>query len=123
MSRRLLALERISWSEKKKAKVAEVMVDETMLSKESSLETDNNGTTKVVGYLVKQLPWESERLRRYKNDLDENYRSSLTERAKDRLLPRNVAFQESKRPAQCSLSDWTQRSVNLHNGDVAETSG
>ena len=118
----MLALERISWSKKKKAKVAEVMVDETMSSEESSLETDNDGTTKVVGYLVKQLPWESERLRRYKNDLDENYQSSLTQRAKDRLLPQNVAFQESTRPAPCSLPDWTQRSLNLHNGDVAETS-
>ena len=96
------------------------MVDETMLSKESSLETDDNGKTKVVGHLVKHLPWESER---YKNYLDENYQSFLNQQAKDRLLPRNVAFQESTGLAACLLTDWTKRSVNLHNVYVAETSG
>ena len=93
----------MSWSKKKKAKVAEVMVDETMLSEESSLKTDDNGKTKVVGYLVKHLPWE--RLNRYKNDLDENYQSFLNQQAKDRLLPRNVAFQESTGLAPCLLAN------------------
>lgn len=60
LSRRTLALE-------KKGQVAEVLTEDRMSTEESSNENDQ------LSYVVKTIPWESEKLRKRKKVLDKTH--------------------------------------------------
>ena len=75
---------------------------DAMSSEESSYEDGE-----LVGYSVKRLSWENRLLRKTKKKLDKAYNNSLTKRAKDRILPRNVAEEFSQRqPPAEGLPEW-----------------
>ena len=87
----------VKWCDaREKGSAAEVLLLEAMSSEESSYE-DGEGEPKLVGYSVKRLSWESRSLRKTKKKLGKAYNNSLTKRARDRILPRNVAKELSQR--------------------------
>ena len=59
-----------------------------MSNEESCWEEDENGRMKVVGYKVKRLSWESRKLKKIKDLLDNAVKERQTQRARDRTLPR-----------------------------------
>jgi len=101
-------LENIDWNADKKRRVAEVLVPETMSSEESSYESDGEGRQKVTHYKVKTLTWEGERLKRAKKALDKIYRKKLSQRARDRILPREKsdALSLSTRTMPDNFPEW-----------------
>lgn len=107
LTRRTAALEMVKWRDaREKGSAAEVLLLDAMSSEESSYE-DGEGEQKLVGYSVKRLSWESRLLRKTKKKLDKAYNNSLTKRAKDRILPRNVAEEFSQRqPPAEGLPEW-----------------
>ena len=104
----MLALEKINWSKRKLARVAQVLVDNAMSSEESCVEDTEDGLKKTVGYAIKKLPWESERFTKAKHVLDEKYLAKLPQRSKDRLLPRHVAEERSTRSVPDDFPKWAQ---------------
>lgn len=106
LSRRLLSLERVNWTKKKKARVAACLVDEAMSSEESCLEDDGHGKMRLVKYKVKPLSWESQRLSKAKKSLDDVYHDNMSKRAKDRLLPRVTTPVKVNRPVPEKFPTW-----------------
>jgi len=108
LSKRRAALEMMNgWNVEKKGKVTEILQDATMSSEDSDMETDDQGRQRLTGYRVKKLPWESNKLKKIKKKLDRAYCSSLTRRARDRVLPRREAAR-SQRAAPDNLPDWAK---------------
>ncbi|CAB4033220.1 Hypothetical predicted protein, partial [Paramuricea clavata] len=110
LTRRTLAMEKADISTRKRGKVAEVLVEEAMSSEESCVEEDESGKTKIVGYKIKRLSWESRKLRKVKVFLDKTMRESQTQRARDRALPRTHHEQESSRLPLKDFPDWAIQS-------------
>lgn len=106
MTRRTIALEKVKWSKKKIARLAQVLMDEAMSSEDSCAEEGENGNMKVTGYKIRRLSWESQRFTRAKKELDESYKSCLSQRAKDRLLPRTVHCDQATKPAPEKFPKW-----------------
>ena len=85
-----MSLEKVNWTKKKNARVAECLVDEAMSSEESCLEDDGHGKIKLVKYKVKSLAWESERFSKAKKSLKDVYHDNMSKRANNRLLSRQT---------------------------------
>ena len=99
-------MEKLSLSTKKKGRAAEILVDEAMSSEESCTEEDENGRMKVVGYKVKRLSWESRKLRKIKDLLDNAVKERQTQRARDRALPRTDHEEKSLKLPPKDFPDW-----------------
>lgn len=82
-----------------------------MSSEESCMESDGEGGFTVIKYKVKRLAWESERLKKRKQALDKVYKETLSKRAKDRVLPREISNELSTRPMPDNLPEW----AHMHN--------
>ena len=101
-----LALEKVELSTKKRGMAAEILLEEVMSSEESCVEEDKNGRTKVVVYKVKQLSWESRKLKRIKQGLDKASKEGQTKRAQDRALPRVEHTEQSTTLPPEDLPEW-----------------
>ena len=78
LSRRTLALEKVTtWNKEKKGQVAEVLTEDYMSTEESSNEDDQ------LSYIVKRIPWESEKLRKRKRVLDKTHGKTQSKRVQD----------------------------------------
>ena len=89
--------------------MAEVLKEDYMSSEDSCLESDGEGATgKATKYSIRKLSWEGERLSRAKRALDKVYSSSLSKRAKDRILPREESDELSTRPVPDNAPQWVQ---------------
>ena len=106
LTKRTLALEKAELSTKKRGMAAEILLEQAMSSEESCVEEDENGKTKVVGYKVKRLSWESGKLRRIKQGLDKASKEGQTKRARDRALPRVEHEEKSTRLPPEDFPEW-----------------
>ena len=89
----------MNWTTKKVSCVAQPLVEEAMPSEESCTDEQENGTKKVVGYTTVKLPWESQRFIKVKQDLDNKYLTSLSQRSKDTGIPQKSFTEKvSSRP-------------------------
>ena len=61
---------------------------------------------KVVGYKVKRLSWESRKLKKIKDLLDNAVKERQTQRARDRTLPRTDQEEKSLKLPPKDLPDW-----------------
>ena len=55
----------------------EVLVMETMSSKDSFYKADEDGKEALTSYKIKKLPWESTALRKIKKQLDKKYNKRI----------------------------------------------
>ena len=107
LGRRILAVQKMNWTTNKVSRVAQALVERAMSSEESCTEEQENGTKKVVGYTTIKLPWESERFAKAKRDLDNKYRAGLSQRSKDRVIPRKSSTEKvSSRPMPEGFPAW-----------------
>jgi hypothetical protein len=106
LTRRNLALERVDWDERKKAEASRILRSDAMSSEESTYEDDEQGHFKVVGYKIKGLSWEIPKLKKMKRKLDKIYKKTLTQRAKDRILPRVDGIRPSGRLLPDNMPEW-----------------
>ena len=97
----------VKWADQhEKGKAAEILVVDAMSSEESCYENDDNGNSKVVKYAVKRLSWQSRQLRKMIKKLDKAYKKKLTKRAKERILPRTEAKENSDRKPPNEFPQW-----------------
>ena len=76
-------MERVTnWNKDKKGKVAEVLTEDYMSTEESSNEDDQ------LTYIIKTIPWESERLRKRKKILDKTHGKTQSKRSRQRFVKR-----------------------------------
>lgn len=99
-------MEKVELNTKKRGRAAEILVEEAMSSEESSVEEDENGRRKVIGYKVKRLSWESSKLKSIKAFLDKAMSESQTQRARDRALPRTDHAEQSSRFPPKNFPSW-----------------
>ena len=77
-----------------------------MSNEESCVEEDENGRMKVVGYKVKRLSWESRKLKKIKDLLDNAVKERQTQRARDRTLLRTDQEEKSLKLPPKDFLDW-----------------
>ena len=94
------------WDVHKKGQAAEALLEDAMSSEESEFEEQEGGRRKLIGYKVKHFAWESSKLKKIKGKLDRAYRRSLTRRALDRVLPRNISDTLSDREPPNEIPQW-----------------
>ena len=78
---------------------------ETMSSRDSSYEADEDGKETLTSYKIKKLSWESSALRKIKKRLDKKYNKKLSKRACDKIVPRTVAKEPSERDPP-EIPEW-----------------
>ncbi|CAB4035297.1 Hypothetical predicted protein [Paramuricea clavata] len=92
----------VDWSQRRVAKVADVLRMDFMSSEESEVEEE---TLKVKRYNVRRFAWESRELRRLKKKLDQRHQDSLPGLSKRVFIPREQGELSNKpKPANCP--DW-----------------
>jgi len=96
----------MDWDIHKKGPAAEILQYATMSSDESDFEIDGDGNSRVIGYTVKHLSWESDRVKKVKRRLDRAYARRLSRRARERVLPRRDAPILSNRSPPENLPGW-----------------
>ena len=107
LENRLLALEKVNWSESTKEEVRAVMLPEYTSSDQSQLSEDSSEDEPVVcRYLKKRLPWEQSRLTRAKSELDRVYLKSIKKRNRMARLPREPHTEVSSRPIPSEPQSW-----------------
>ncbi|XP_068710422.1 uncharacterized protein [Montipora foliosa] len=110
IQRRLASLRKMPWSEEKKAMLEGVIKSPTYTSSdESDFSEDENGESRVAGYLVKRLPWERSALTKAKKALDDNYIRSLNPRARVNLMRRDAHQRFSARHLPPNGPEWAVR--------------
>jgi hypothetical protein len=63
---------------------------------------------KLVGYKIKHLAWESNKLKKIKKSLTVHMDGPLPRELSDRILPRTDAHQQSERTAPVgTITQWT----------------
>ena len=77
-----------------------------MSNEESCAGEDENGRMKVVGYKVKRLSWESRKLKKIKDLLDNAVKERQTQRARDRTLPGTDQEEKSLKLPPEDFPDW-----------------
>ena len=96
----------VTWADNhQKGRAAEVLLMETMSSEDSCYEADEDGKEALTSYKIKKLPWESTALRKIKKQLDKKYNKRLSKRARDRIVPRTVAKEQSERDPP-EIPEW-----------------
>jgi hypothetical protein len=75
----------VDWSQRKVAKVADVLRMEYMSSDESEVDEE---TRRVKRYVVRSFSWESRELKRAKKKLDRSHQDSLPGLSKRVFIPR-----------------------------------
>ena len=75
----------VDWSQRKVAKVADVLRMEYMSSDESEIDEE---TRRVKRYVVRGFSWESRELKRAKKKLDRSHQDSLPALSKQVFIPR-----------------------------------
>ncbi|CAH1778511.1 unnamed protein product [Owenia fusiformis] len=93
------------WSEAKKERVKSILLDEFISSDESDVEGEQNGKARLK--TARKLTWESQRLRKYKNEFDTAYLKTLSKAAKKTFcIPtRNDAVRSSRTPQE-NAPEW-----------------
>ena len=84
-----------------KGEVAEVLTEQFMSSEESENEEDDQ-----VIYVVKTIPWESEKLEKRKKRLDKEYNKTQTKCQNKRSVKRVRREGVSSRPKPEDCPDW-----------------
>ena len=97
--RRTTALDKSKWNKKRKGEMAEVLTEAYMSSEDS--EYDESG--KLLNYNVKDLAWESPKLKKRKKLLDKLYNKSQSQRSQNRLVKRvrDKTFSIHPKPDDC----------------------
>ena len=102
LTRRTIALEHVKkWDQNEKGEVAEVLTEQFMSSEESENEEDD----KVI-YVVKTIPWESEKLKKRKKRLDKEYNKTQTKCQNKRSVKRVRREGVSSRTKPEDCPDW-----------------
>lgn len=84
LSRRTLALDKVTtWNKEKKGQVAEVLTEDYMSTEESSNEDDQ------LSYVIKTIPWESEKCRKRKKNLEQKTRKNSVQAFKTAIREKN----------------------------------
>ena len=91
-----------------KGKAASILVDDLMSSEESDFEGEGP-EKKLLQYKVKRLPWERRKMRNIKRKLDHAYHTSLSRRARDRVVPRIDHENLSDCPVPQDVPVWAVR--------------
>ena len=78
----------VSWPKEVKGKMAEVLTEDYMSSEESECEENADGEVTVTAYVVKDITWESEKMKRRKGKLDKTFKKSQSPRSQKRTIRR-----------------------------------
>jgi hypothetical protein len=103
MGRRKKSLTGKSWSEEKRAKVADCLTIDYVSSEES--EAEEEAPYRTTAYVVRPLIWASSELKKAKKSLDKHHKASLPQLVRRRVTERKTGY-PSQRPKPDGCPDW-----------------